>query len=131
MTDATCQVRIEKAAPEQIVMHLTWQTPTAEIKQRYDLTPGKLILATEVPSAGAVGLTVPLFVTDGAVEVPAEIRDGVARVNHRGAQYRVTFDPAAPKRPVPLVANRNGVYSVLRLEQTGSRITTTFELQRP
>lgn len=133
VTKAT--VRVEREAADEVVFEVLYQLQGAgveQVRERYRLTEGRAEIRTVIEGqVEAACLSAPLWMTDGEYEtLPDAVPDGFT-VRWRDHEYRVIWTGAAePEISMEpgAAANRNGAYSVGRIEVGGNELAYALEL---
>jgi hypothetical protein len=122
----TSEVHVEEESPQQVIVNITWRTPSTTIWQRFSLTQGSCTVAVIIPDAEEVALTIPLLKTDG--QAVASRTDGnTVTLQYRDARYQVTSS-GATATIAPEVATRNGLYEILTLTRPANKIAVTLTI---
>ncbi len=121
---------IEEDSPGAQSFGLRFQHGQETITLRVRLSEGSARLDCTAPGAEGMRFTIPLLHSNGADSPEVNFGQDGVRLRHLGAEYRVGWEPGCKftLHPAP-IANRNGLYRLLELENTGSTMSITFELK--
>lgn len=127
---------IRTAEPSDgVAITLDWLLPDVTVHESYTLQAGQAKLKAAVTRKDnqpveAIRYLVPLLETDGDAKSTIELDNGRATVTYRGATFTVTFPPEALAALGDAIANRNGAYRPLYIEQPGGVIEVTLRLAK-
>ena len=118
----TSKVTIGEQSADKVSFTIDWQHGGQKTQERYTLTAGRLSLEARCPGAAAMRMIVPILDTDGDAHATTTVATGQITVTYRDRELRVNFGGNRNRLAKP-IANRNGIYRPLMVENEGDHIS--------